>query len=1618
MAEIDSLEIKISAEMTKASASITLLNKKLNTLSSSLLYIGKSLNKVSDFSKAMNGLNGNMFKGFVESAKTAETSMNKLEKKANKGIKAKATFDISDYKKVTKELSEKFGNLNIGKDIKASGNIGEMQKQYQSLEKELERLADKEQRIMNIGKSSPEGTTFIGVQHDIAKTLNQMATLEKAMKKNSQPMGGKTFTKKNPGFKINRWQEQAKSLQWFQDRIKIFTEDMKKTTSVINDFSILDKPIKNIEQDLEELKKLFPQEKTLIDSFVKEADRLKRLRTNMPEIKKIIPESAKYSKKETIESANKAVYGNKETGKTKNKMDKASKSVQSLWDKIKKAISSTNPSIDSVKNNISSLVSKMKKLGSLSLSAIPGIKSLGKAIKNSKNSVSGLAKQFLSLYAVMKLGKKAWESVTSAQDYIENFNYFSVALGKIGEDSKNQFKKAGYDSAEEYAESFKGRFNNLQKQMTGYDVNTETGDLNYNISHNLGLDISEIMQYQAQIAQVTNSTGQLGEVSINASKGLSMLAADWSSLSNTRLADVQNNLTSALNGQARAVYKYGIDLTQAGLQQIAYNHGISESVKNMSNASKQQLRLLGLIEGSKVAWGDLARTINQPANQLRMLQAGFKNLARSIGNLFLPIVQKVYPYLNAMVMVLQEFVQWIAKLTGIKLGDVSGVSLPDYSDAADGMDDYADSTDKASKKQKKLNDNLQGFDIINKLQDSKDASDSDKDKDKNKNIDLSGDIASALANYEKAWNKAFESAENKAVQIAEKMKKALLSGWEKGDFTELGKKLAAWVNKGLSNIPWDKIKKTVNKIAKSVATFLNGFIKDLDWKLVGKTFAEGLNTVIEGAYTFWTTFDWLKFGTSLAEGVNSFIQNFDAEKFGELLGAQLRGMIQFAFGFITNFDFTSLGTKIADSINGFFKDMGKVRQNTGLTGWQEMGQTISKSITGILDTINTALEGVKWEEVGKAIVEFLTSIDWWGILGKLVETIGTALKSALTLAISAIKEDPAGMIKALTGAFALIFTVKKLASGLSFLKETFKSLIGGGITNGISQIPSSGIISAIKSKIGSLGSLTFSIEFLVGSVSFAKSAWDNVFEKYDTTEIYNAAKEMGKSGNILAEAATGWGAILSGDFSFEEWGNGLKEWWEDQWSPDTAVKNIDSSVKEVEKHISEFGKHYNPVTGKTKVNSEERKRKKEEYLRNLKKENPQLYKSYIDYEEREEELNKTTEKLSETFKLFGNDAKTAGSRINSLKNEVRNGNISLSAYKKLVNGTYKSNKEWTEALRDARIATKYFGGDTEKFNEKGDKLVKTLKNLGVETGNAKNATSLLKDKLSEGEISLSAYEKICDTSYKTTDEFYDSLKNVKGVGDITSNIKATVEGKNDVDDLGNKITTIKDKNVKITANAETAEAKYKINNLATGKTVTIKASLGNTKEFKEKVANALKTTPFKMTAAQIFPSKEQITEYFKGITNSKAWKNAMKHTPTPGRKIIVNEKNKSVKIPKEADFGGVLSAPYAAMNYKIQYYQKGGFPEDGWFRANHGEIMGKFDNGQSVVANNEQITDGIAQAVGPAVYAAVKSAMNEQGGGSEKVLVVDKGYREITTGIIEEINGMTRSRGRSPLIGT
>lgn len=1266
-----------------------------------------------------------------------------------------------------------------------------------------------------------------------------------------------------------------------------------------------------------------------------------------------------------VEGIAKLANAGKRVGETVANLDKLGNGVMNLLKKLQNA-PQINSNVANTIQGLGNLASSGSRISTVSDRASTSTKKLGNALsslkdklksahKSSKGFVSSIGMFYAKFFLVIRAVKKFGQAIGSAQDYIEEFNYFSVALDKVGKDSANQFKKAGYNSAEEYAGSFRKRFGKLQKQLTGYKVDTNTGDATNTFSHNLGLDLTEVMNYNAAIAQITNSAGMLGETSIDSAKALTMLSADWASLANLDTADVMQNFQSALVGQSRAVYKYGLDITSAGLAQTAMNHGVTESIKNLSQQSKMQLRVLTMLEQSKVAYADLARTINQPANQLRMLQAGFKKLALTIGSLFMPIVQKLYPYMNAVVMVLQDFAQWVAKLAGIKLGDTDGSrktpEVPDYSDAADDTDKVAKNMDKTAKKTKKAADNLQGFDIVNKLQDNSDSDSDDDDDDKNANIDLSKDISDALKNYEKIWDNAFKSNQNKAVELYKKMKKAILDAWKGGDFTSLGSALANWINKGMRSIPWTKIKKTTKKIAKSLATFLNGFVKDLDWTKLGENFSEGLNTWFETSYTFFKTFDWLKFGQSIKEGITAAINTFDGDLAGKSLGAKLRGMIQFAFGVMVDFPYENLGKKIGDYINGFLEEMGEVRKNTGLTGWQELGKTISDGITGILDTIDTALSTVDWWEVGKAIGDFLAQIEWGKTLLKVGKIIGKALLSALKVAISAFARDPLGIALKLSTVIAGFMVYKKFKAVWGALQIMFGKGIQDSLVKSATEIKSEKIASAWSKKFSTIGTKLGKLvgKLMVVEIAFqiAGAITDKLLEASggDSKQLTKNLKTIygEKGGSFAASLLSTVSGITGGDYQ-STYG------WNAHASGDVDLK----------KTISRYSEFSSELT----------------------------------------ELQKKMDEL-------GIAALTQNSILSKTGKNLRKGIITKKSVKDAV-GKKGIKKDELQNLLGINGVEK-----TSDYEKAQKKLKTTMEKLNVPAKEQKIILKSLETELKNGEISWEDYKKITDKNYKSTDALKKKIDSLKPK---SVKVKAETSGGDDVDSLQGKVNGLQGKTV--TAGVKT----FGIKNLGD---LSVAMKTMKNRDINVNIDPKLRKGWYNAVKTQLQQKKFSldVSASINNVTEGKL-KSSVKSMD--GRKVnygkltaaINNAKNR-VTIGQQgqifvshAEKSLIKMLKKYGLNYET--YANGGFPEDGWFRASHGEMMGKFDNGKSVVANNKQITTGISEAVAPAVYAATKAAIKEElsnanvGGGD-----VYLDGTKVTTAIMNNAKKISKNKGIS-----
>lgn len=632
---------------------------------------------------------------------------------------------------------------------------------------------------------------------------------------------------------------------------------------------------------------------------------------------------------------------------------------------ILKGAPTINRNIIDMTNALANLASQGNRVGTATRSMVSGFNTSHKALRSTKNYFNNLtsaigkfyARYFLAIRAI----KKLWTAIESSMNYVETYNYYSVAIRKIGEQYGNMYRQFGYESAEEYKNSFMSRMSELTQKMTGYNLG-DNGELNLTDTVGLGLNPNDLMNFQAKVLSVTNSVGLIGETSINTSKAVSMLASDLSSLTNTDISTVMENLTSGLVGQSKVMYKYGVDITAANLETIAFANGITKSVKSMTQSEKMQLRVLAILEQTKIAWGDQANTVNSVANQYRIMKQQFSNLGRVIGNLFLPIVQKALPVINGMVVALNRLFtslgfnlygsNWLKDLQdGISKGNV----VEDLEDLDEEADDAAESV-------KKLSDNLQGFDEINKL--NEDTTSDSGIGSTDGLIDLSKEIADALADYESVWDTALANSENKINKYADKYEqllqplKDMFVHFFNGEFFEAGE--------------------DVGTIAMKIYNRISNAIGNVDWKKVGKNLANYYNGVISKIS-----------GKEVAEGINN----------------ALNAIIDFTCSFIRNFDFKQL-----------LQTVGEVFTNLDWAAVMEIAFVVSagKLIKVFFSTLSAGIAS-GWSSVfaTSAIGSAATSP-----LIKLGKTLGTTLANAIKSPLMIIPAVTAGVLIAVSNHYS------------------------------------------------------------------------------------------------------------------------------------------------------------------------------------------------------------------------------------------------------------------------------------------------------------------------------------------------------------------------------------------------------------------------------------------------------------------------------------------------------------------------------------------------------------------------------------------------------------------------
>ena len=525
-----------------------------------------------------------------------------------------------------------------------------------------------------------------------------------------------------------------------------------------------------------------------------------------------------------------------------------------------KQLFTTLSTVPNVSENIIRMTNALAGLASTGAASGRAANSLGRNLntytvsaRRATKSTFSLAAAFGRFYAtyflVIRGIKSLWKSIEGTTDYIEAFNYYTVAFNKVGKEWGKDFEKFGYDNAEDYAQSFGNRVNELLGKMSGLKVDVDSGLISESGMKNLGLNLQEITQYASQLASITNSLGQTGEVTTAISKSMTMLAGDISSLFNVDFSTVATNLQSGLIGQSRALYKYGIDITNATLQTYAYKYGIEKAVSEMSQAEKQQLRLLAILDQSKVSWGDLANTINSPSNMIRQFTNNVKEAGMVLGQLFIPVLQKVLPVINGVVIAIKRLLVSVANLLGIKIDFSSfGQGVSGYNEELEGT---ADALDKVGTSAKNAQSGIRAFDKLKVISTPKSSGSGSGAG--GAGIDLTKEIMDATAEYEKVWQEAFDKMQNTAMGWADKIEKLLepvkklFKDLFNGDFFEAGQDLSGivtgifnWMSDAIASVDW-------YQIGQNIGQFLAG----IDWTAVFTSAGNFIETAIDAAIDLW-----------------------------------------------------------------------------------------------------------------------------------------------------------------------------------------------------------------------------------------------------------------------------------------------------------------------------------------------------------------------------------------------------------------------------------------------------------------------------------------------------------------------------------------------------------------------------------------------------------------------------------------------------------------------------------------------------------------------------------------------------------------------------------------------
>lgn len=606
-----------------------------------------------------------------------------------------------------------------------------------------------------------------------------------------------------------------------------------------------------------------------------------------------------------------------------------------------------------------------------------------------------------AIYGLAQLAQGLGKAIQASMDSIETTNLFNVAMGEMAESS--------YEAVKAMSEA-------------------------------TGLDQTNLMSAIGTYNLLARSMGFSSEQAAILSENTTKLALDLSSLANVPFEQALADLKSGLIGQTETVYKYGIDLTEATLQQEAMRLGIERSVRTMTQGEKMALRYSAMIRQAGLAHGDFAKTIDTPANQLRLLKENFVSLARAIGNVFMPILQVVIPIIRGVVMALTELINAFATFLGFEPAKVENIETG-FGGVSDSVSDATDSVEALKKAAKDI---AAPFDELNAVNlDTPSAGSGGVDGSFGGG--LSDEFGEALKEYDNLmsgisdkakkirdtlfeWLGIIRNVNEETGEISFSLEEGgfldqVRDAIEAEDWGQVGSLIAQKLNEALTMFEnwfnWENLGSSISQFVTNFTDLINGFFRNIDWTTIGQIISNGIGIAAQTAILFFEGVDWSAIGKGVATSISTVFRNTDWSVVGKAMASGLNSAVKLAFSFLVNLDFGAIGKSIGQTISSAIQNI----------DWVTLGATLSELLIGVVEFAITAISSIDLNSLAVALLQLI-----WGFL------------------LNALSSLPTLLVTLFEGILNGIFNSAELFSP-SFWKSKVEEVVTGGFSVVVQQIP-------------------------------------------------------------------------------------------------------------------------------------------------------------------------------------------------------------------------------------------------------------------------------------------------------------------------------------------------------------------------------------------------------------------------------------------------------------------------------------------------------------------------------------------------------------------------------------